>query len=79
MDFSVFSIGAMAPKAAVEKKPAAVDKAPAKKKPKAEKKLSKDASVDGADKKEEEAQEIGGDLQYLHIQGVFFLVRSRLL
>ncbi|KAI3716164.1 hypothetical protein L6452_23300 [Arctium lappa] len=40
---------AMAPKAAVGKKPAA------------------------ADKTEEESQEIGGDLQDLHIQGLFFL------
>ncbi|KAI3736394.1 hypothetical protein L6452_15933 [Arctium lappa] len=73
MAFSVFSI-AIAPKAAAEKKPAAVEKAPAEKKPKVEKKLPKDASVAGADKKEEEAQEIGGDLQDLHIQGLFFLV-----
>ncbi|KAI3677708.1 hypothetical protein L6452_36974 [Arctium lappa] len=68
---------AMAPKAAAEKKPTAAEKAsmkkaPAEKKPKAEKKLPKDASVAGADKKEE-AQEIGGDLQDLHIQGLFFL------
>ncbi|KAI3736179.1 hypothetical protein L6452_15716 [Arctium lappa] len=68
----------MAPKAAAEKKPTATEKARAKKKPKVEKKLPKDASVAGADKKEEEAQEIGGDLQDLHIQGLFFLVRSRL-
>ncbi|KAI3746132.1 hypothetical protein L6452_08554 [Arctium lappa] len=57
MAFSVFSI-----------EPAAAEK-----KPKAEKKLPKDASVVGAYKKEEEAQEIGGDLQDLHIQGLFFL------